>query len=239
MIKIIKDFLPKPLFDYMQTMVHNKGGQDSQGLQWSFNERNLKEDDTTPGAENYKFGKNLYIAPGSQDGRNPEIYDRDLMPLFGLFQTFMMSHMEKRCQINEEKNRDNWGNFNSECRLIRMKMNLYPNKGKQVKHGVHNDIFSNGRPNPNVVTAVFNFTDCNGSTVILDKDKNGEYTKEVEVPSVANTIAMFNCPHPHYGVTQSDTPTRIVLNINLEKAYVDPMGKELGDEGFEPLDDYF
>ena len=50
---------------------------------------------------------------------------------------------------------------------------------------------------------------------------------------------MFNCPHPHYGVTQSDTPTRIVLNINLEKAYVDPMGKELGDEGFEPLDDYF
>ena len=230
MIKIIQDFLPKPLFDYMQTMVHNKGGQDSQGLQWSFNERNLKDDDTTPGGDNFKFGKNLYVAPGMQ-GRNPEIYDKDLMPLFGLFQTFMMSHMEKRCQINEEKN--------SECRLIRMKMNLYPNKGKQVKHGVHNDIFSNGRPNPNVVTAVFNFTDCNGSTVILDKDKNGEYTKEVEVPSVANTIAMFNCPHPHYGVTQSDTPTRIVLNINLEKAYVDPMGKELGDEGFEPLDDYF
>ena len=230
MIKIIQDFLPKPLFDYMQTMVHNKGGQDSQGLQWSFNERNLKDDDTTPGGDNFKFGKNLYIAPGMQ-GTNPEIYDKDLMPLFGLFQTFMMSHMEKRCQINEEKN--------SECRLIRMKMNLYTNKGKQVKHGVHNDIFSNGRPNPNVVTAVFNFTDCNGSTVILDKDKNGEYTKEVEVPSVANTIAMFNCPHPHYGVTQSDTPTRIVLNINLEKAYVDPMGKELGDEGFEPLDDYF
>ncbi len=50
----------------------------------------MKEDDTTPGAENFKFGKNLYIAPGSQDGRNPEIYDRDLMPLFGLFQTFMM-----------------------------------------------------------------------------------------------------------------------------------------------------
>ena len=231
MIKIIQDFLPKPLFDYMQIMVHNKGGQDSQGLQWTFNERNLKEDDTTPGAENYKFGKNLYIAPGSQDGRNPEIYDRDLMPLFGLFQTFMMSHMEKRCQINEEKN--------SECRLMRMKMNLYPNTGKQVKHGLHYDIASNGRANPNVVTAVFNFTDCNGSTIILDKDKNGEYTKEVEVPSVANTIAMFNCPHPHYGVTQSDTPTRIVLNINLEKAYVDPMGKELGDKGFEPLDDYF
>ena len=230
MIKIIQDFLPKPLFDYMQTMVHNKGGQDSQGLQWSFNERNLKDDDTTPGGDNFKFGKNLYIAPGMQ-GTTPEIYDKALMPLFGLFQTFMMSHMEKRCQINEEKN--------SECRLIRMKMNLYPNKNKQVKHGLHNDIFTGSRPHPNVVTAVFNFTDCNGSTIILDKDENGEYTKEVEVPSVANTIAMFNCSHPHYGITQSDTPTRIVLNINLEKAYVDPMGKDLGDEGFEPLDDYF
>ena len=90
MIKIIQDFLPRPLFDYMKTMVHNVGGKDSQGLQWSFNERNLKEDDTTPGAENFKFGKNLYIAPGMQDGRNPEIYDKDLMPLFGLFQSFMM-----------------------------------------------------------------------------------------------------------------------------------------------------
>ena len=52
---------------------------------------------------------------------------------------------------------------------------------------------------------------------------------------------MFNCPHPHYGITQSDTPTRIVLNINLEKAYVDSMGKldKDGKEIFEPLDDYF
>mgnify|MGYP003312255022 FL=1 len=59
MLKIIKDFLPKPLFDYMQTMVHNKGGQDSQGLQWSFNERNLNIGTDTEGAENFKFGKNL------------------------------------------------------------------------------------------------------------------------------------------------------------------------------------
>ena len=129
----------------------------------------------------------------------------------------------------------------SECKLLRMKMNLYPNEGKRQKHGVHNDIFSNGRPNPNVVTAVFNFTNCNGSTIILDKDENNEYTKEVEVPSVENSIVMFNCPHPHYGITQSDTPTRIVLNINLEKAYVNPMGKpdKEGRQTFEPLDDYF
>ena len=40
-------------------MVHNKGGQDSQGLQWSFNERNLNIGTDTEGAENFKFGKNL------------------------------------------------------------------------------------------------------------------------------------------------------------------------------------
>ena len=233
MIKIIQDFLPRPLFDYMKKMVHNVGGKDSQGLQWSFNERNVNIGTDTEGAENFKFGKNLYIAPGIQDGANPEICDTELMTLFGVFQSFMMSHMEKRCQRNEENG--------SECKLSRMKMNLYPNEGKRQKHGVHNDIFSNGRPNPNVVTAVFNFTNCNGSTIILDKDENNEYTKEVEVPSVENSIAMFNCPHPHYGITQSDTPTRIVLNINLEKAFVDPMGKadKEGRQTFEPVDDYF
>ena len=45
------------------------------------------------------------------------------MTLFGVFQSFMMSHMEKRCQRNEENG--------SECKLLRMKMNLYPNEGKR------------------------------------------------------------------------------------------------------------
>ena len=67
--------------------------------------------------------------------------------------------------------------------------------------------------NPNVVTSVFNFTYLQWINNNFDKDENGEYTKEVEVPSIENTIVMFNCTHPHYGITQSDTPTRIVLNI--------------------------
>ena len=37
------------------------------------------------------------------------------------------------------------------------------------------------------------------------------------------------------------SPTRIVLNTNLEKAYVDPFGPpdENGKSEFEPVDDYF
>ena len=228
MIKIIQDFLPRPLFDYMKSVVDNE-----KGMYWNFNPRNLSPQSKASGAENFKFGKTLYVAPGVQSQTNPEIYDKELMPLFGVFQSFMMSHMEKRCQKNED--------MDSDCKLLRMKMNLYPNQSEQVKHGIHNDIFLNGSANPNVVTSVFNFTTCNGSTIILDKDEKGEYTKEVEVPSIENSMVMFNNPHPHYGITQNDTPARIVLNTNLEKAYVDPMGKpdKEGRQTFEPLDDYF
>ena len=46
---------------------------------------------------------------------------------------------------------------------------------------------------------------------------------------------MFNNPHPHFGTTQSDTPARIVLNINLAKAPIN----NFNNENFEPIDDYF
>ena len=81
---------------------------------------------------------------------------------------------------------------------------------------------------------------CDGSTTIFDKDKNGDYKKKVVMPSVENTIAMFNNPHPHFGTTQNDTQTRIVLNTNIMKANVDPFAdpdKITGE--VERLDDYF
>jgi len=54
-------------------------------------------------------------------------------------------------------------------------------------------------------------------------------------------MVMFNNTHPHYGVTQSDVPARIVLNTNIEKAYVDQFGPadENGRQEYKPLDDYF
>ena len=227
MIKIIQDFLPRPLFDYMKLIVENE-----KGMTWNFNPRNLQPQSKASGSENYKLGKTLYVHPGlSGDGK--EVYDQELMPLFGLFQQFMMVHMQPKCRgIPEE---------DTECKLVRMKMNLYPNQGVNVKHGVHNDILQNGAPRPDVVTSVFNFHTCNGSTTILDKDEKGEYTKKVVVPSFENTAVMFNNTHPHFGTTQNDIPARIVLNINLAKAPVDPVSLDptTGKEKFEPLDDYF
>ena len=230
MIKVIKDFFPKPVFDYMKLLVESE-----KGMLWNFNPTNLQPEDKTPGSENHKLGKTLYIHP-SISGDGKEVYDQELMMLFGLFQQYMMTHMQPKCVGNPKD-----GN---ECKLVKMKMNLYTNQGINVKHGVHYDVLENGRPRTDVITSVFNFTTCNGSTIVYERDKNGNFSddsKELVVPSIENSMVIFNNTHPHYAITQSDTPARIVLNTNLVKAYVDPFGPadENGIEKFEPLDDYF
>ena len=218
MIKIVPDFLPKPLFKYLKQIVENE-----KGMLWCWNHRNLAPQNKAVGAENYKLGKTLYCAP-ELEANHIENYDKELMPLFGVFQLYMMEHMQDRCKTPEDA-----------VVLKRMKMNLYPNQETQVDHGIHNDIWIDGRARPDIVTAVFNFTTCNGSTTIFDKDEEGKYTKKIVVPSLENTIVMFNNTHPHFGTTQSDTPARIVLNINLAKAPIN----NLNNENFEAIDDYF
>ena len=218
MIKIIPDFLPKPLFRYLKQIVESE-----KGMLWCWNERNLAPQNKAVGAENYKLGKTLYCAP-ELEANHIDNYDKELMPLFGVFQLYMMEQMQDRCKTPEDA-----------VVLKRMKMNLYPNQETQVDHGIHNDIWIDGRARPDIVTAVFNFTTCNGSTTIFDKDEEGKYTKKIVVPSLENTIVMFNNPHPHFGTTQSDTPARIVLNINLAKAPIN----NFNNENFEPIDDYF
>ena len=221
MIKIIPDFLPTPLFKYLKQIVESE-----KGMLWCWNWRNLSPQNKAVGAENYKLGKTLYCAPELEENRI-ENYDKELMPLFGVFQLYMMEHMQDRCKTPMDR-----------VILKRMKMNLYPNQETQVDHGIHNDIWvdgvERGRPDPNVVTCVFNFHTCNGSTTIFDKDEQGAYTKKVVVPSFENTAVMFNNTHPHFGTTQNDIPARIVLNTNLAKAPVDNFA-----EPFEPLENYF
>ena len=144
MIKIIPDFLPKPLFRYLKQIVESE-----KGMLWCWNHRNLAPQNKAVGAENYKLGKTLYCAP-ELEANHIENYDKELMPLFGVFQLYMMEYMQDRCKTPEDA-----------VVLKRMKMNLYPNQETQVDHGIHNDIWvdgiDKGRPDPNVVTSVFNF----------------------------------------------------------------------------------
>ena len=51
MIKIINDFLPKPLFDYLLSVVEHDT------LNWNWNDRNLEANNTTPGGNEVKLGK--------------------------------------------------------------------------------------------------------------------------------------------------------------------------------------
>jgi len=103
---------------------------------------------------------------------------------------------------------------------IRMKTNLYFNRGKKIPHQAHCDMeninYTDGLE-PNVITSVFNFHDCNGSTNIIKPDK----TEEV-VESKANRIVFFD-NGLHYGVGQDDTPIRIVLNTNVWTTVPDGM----------------
>ena len=88
--------------------------------------------------------------------------------------------------------------------LLRLKLNLYPNQGKQIKHYPHHDwVDKNNTPEKNVNIGVFNFTTCNGFTVVGDK----------KIASKENQIVFFKNTIQHYGVTQTDSHVRIVLNI--------------------------
>ena len=88
-------------------------------------------------------------------------------------------------------------------KLVRMRLNLYTNQNKVVEHEAHIDISKNGQADPNVTISILNFTTCNGGTVIKGK----------KYPSNENELLIFNNINKHFGIVQTDTQSRIVLNI--------------------------
>ena len=85
--------------------------------------------------------------------------------------------------------------------LIRMKLNLYTNQHKNIKHASHQDFEDKENENPTI--GLFNFTTCNGGTNI---NKKVYQSKE-------NEILIYDNKLKHFGITQTHTPIRIVLNI--------------------------
>ena len=96
-------------------------------------------------------------------------------------------------------------NQHNNCnKLLRLKANLYTNQGKKIKHRKHHDwTDANNKPNKEAKICILNFTNCNGVTVIKDK----------EVKSKENQMIFFNNTEEHYGITQDDKDSRVVLNI--------------------------
>ena len=73
MIKIINDFLPKPLFNYLLGVVEHDT------LNWNWNDRNLQVNDPTPGGKEVKLGKTLFV-DSQLSGMGKEIYDKEITP---------------------------------------------------------------------------------------------------------------------------------------------------------------
>ena len=85
--------------------------------------------------------------------------------------------------------------------LLRMKLNLYTNQHKNITHPSHID-FEDEIKN-NVKIGLLNFTSCNGGTKIDKK----------VYKSNSNELIVFDNKKKHNGITQTDTPNRIILNI--------------------------
>ena len=92
-------------------------------------------------------------------------------------------------------------------------MNCYVNHTVQHVHAKHVDVrhgedskhAKKDTPVQGIVTAIYNFTDCDGFTKIEDK----------KYPSKANSIIIFDGTKLHCGATPTNTKKRVVLNINV------------------------
>ena len=87
--------------------------------------------------------------------------------------------------------------------LIRIKANLRPRTIFHRKSGYHTDFPENGTHK----TAIFYINTNNGWTYFKKKGK---------VKSVANRMVIFNSDIEHYGVSCTDTKTRVLVNFNYE-----------------------
>ncbi len=179
MIKIVKDFLPKPLFKQLLSVV------ESQNVDWHWQPQSVHYGPTGSGDNKWMFTKTI---------KDRQIVSKELMPLFSVFKDFQDEHYKGDT-------------------ILKMKLNLNPNQGTPIEFGLHTDTIP---PESDIITSVFNFHTCNGYTKILSPDK-----PETIVPSIANSIVIFDNPLPHAGVTQTDTDRRIILNMNVQRTIED------------------
>jgi len=89
-------------------------------------------------------------------------------------------------------------------RVLRMKINCYPNQTKVVKSDFHIDI-----PRAKHKVLIFNINNNNGCTEFKNP-------KIKFVFSTENSAFIFNGKEKHRSVSQTDTPYRWNININYE-----------------------
>tara|TARA_R110000824_G_scaffold25843_1_gene89658 strand:- start:6134 stop:6670 length:537 start_codon:yes stop_codon:yes gene_type:complete len=93
--------------------------------------------------------------------------------------------------------------------VARCKANLYTNQNKHVKHGKHQDMHDVKKY---YMSAIYHINKCNGYTNVFNKKTN----KFKKILQEENQLIIFSGDTTHYGVTQTDTQTRCVINFVVQ-----------------------
>ena len=130
----------------------------------------------------------------------------------GADNNFMFTHhIYRNGQISSEYFNDilpvlfEVGITTGKSKLLRVKANLYTNQNENIYHATHTDF-------PDLekyYTAVYNFTECNGGTILFKEDD------DIKIPSIKNSLLVFDGYIPHQGFTQTDKNSRVLLNIDF------------------------
>ena len=95
--------------------------------------------------------------------------------------------------------------------LVRIKLNLFLNRGIPVSSGWHVDMGEDRKGGPSYKTGIFHLNTNNGFTLLEDGTTVG---------SVANRLVVFNGGYTvHTGITQTDADVRAFLNLNYISNY--------------------
>lgn len=90
--------------------------------------------------------------------------------------------------------------------VMRAKANLYTVQSEKQIHQKHTDYPVEAETG--YKTAVFNFNTCDGGTIFYVDGK------EDFIPSIANSVVIFDGPTEHAGVTQTNSNIRCLLNLD-------------------------
>ena len=166
-LKVIDNFLSPTIFNRLLKIV------ESHMIEWVWSNNTHYDPSTKKGDNCWMFSQFLYAAPSLPGGPG----SHPLYPAFHVIEDYQFDiHPFKQ--------------------VMKLKLNLYPNQGKNVSHAKHADIYDKtGEPDERIITSVFNFQN---------------------IDSKANRLILFDNTI-HYGITQSDLSRRIVLNINVLK----------------------
>jgi hypothetical protein len=177
MVKIIDNLLPSIFINKLDSLFN---GPD---FPWYFVPKSINTDNN-----NNQF---MFVHSILGDEIAPSGPRHFKSPFYDLFEPILY-YVDRHLSVNK---------------LIRMKLNLYTNQHQNIIHTSHYDFTDDKKPANDVNIALFNFTTCNGGTIINDK----------KYSSVRNQLLIFDNTCKHAGVTQTDTQRRIIMNIGWYK----------------------